>query len=465
MRLSLMPASLFIYIFALTVAAQKPTARAATERVAESPAVTQLPVTRVSLYKNGVGFFEHSGRVTGSQSVAIDFTTAQLNDVLQSLTAIDLDGGRIVGAGYNSTTPLEQQLKSLPLALGQDPTAIDFYNAIRGARVEVRAGAISATGRLLKIEVLDNGGQQVRLITVVSDGGEVRTMSLTPTTSVQLLDTELHRDVTRYLQLLASSRNEGLRHLTLQDNAPIGSGGGSRDLRVSYISEVPVWKSTYRILFADSKTNTPQPVTLQGWSVVDNTTGEDWVNVQLSLIAGAPQSFIQPLSQPIYSRRPEIAIAEEAQLTPQTHESGEMPAGSVAGSGIRGTVTDASGAVIPQAAVIATNVATGVQMTRTTDGRGAFSISPLQAGQYRVEASSPGFQRLVEQGVTVNGVRMAALDLKLNVGSATETVTVTSGPAQLNSESASIAGVIEGRRKAPASLGLGSVNYDVLAAA
>ncbi len=62
--------------------------------------------------------------------------------------------------------------------------------------------------------------------------------------------------------------------------------------------------------------------TLQGWSVVDNTTGADWNNVQLSLIAGAPQSFIQPLSQPIYSRRPEIPIAQEAQLTPQTHDSG-----------------------------------------------------------------------------------------------------------------------------------------------
>jgi hypothetical protein len=83
---------------------------------------------------------------------------------------------------------------------------------------------------------------------------------------------------------------------------------------------VPIWKSTYRILFTNS--NSPsQQATLQGWSVVDNTTGADWDNVQLSLIAGAPQSFIQPLSQPIYSRRPEIPIAEEEQLTPQTHDS------------------------------------------------------------------------------------------------------------------------------------------------
>ena len=87
---------------------------AAQTRPTQKTPTTELPITHVSLYKNGVGFFEHSGRVTGDQSVTIDFTSAQLNDVLQSLTAIDLQGGRISGAGYNSTTPLEQQLKTLP---------------------------------------------------------------------------------------------------------------------------------------------------------------------------------------------------------------------------------------------------------------------------------------------------------------------------------------------------------------
>ena len=307
--------------------AAKPAAKAAR---AEAAASTELPVTRVSLYKNGVGFFEHAGRVTGDQSVTIDFTTAQLNDVLQSLTAIDLNGGRIAGAGYNSTTPLEQQLKALPLTLGEDASAVDFYNAIRGARVEVHGPGATISGRLLNIEIVntpegDNKpALEKRLITVIGEGGEVHTVELTTATSVTLLDADLHQDVTRYLQLLASTRNQGLRHLTLEDN-----GTGTRELRVSYISEVPIWKSTYRILFTEPKAgtaSTTQTATLQGWSVVDNTTGADWINVQLSLIAGAPQSFIQPLSVPYYSRRPEIGLPQEAQLTPQTHESGEAVA-------------------------------------------------------------------------------------------------------------------------------------------
>jgi len=296
------------------VLAQKPGPSAADH-------ATTLPVTHVSLYKNGVGFFEHTGHVSGNAQVTIDFTTAQLNDVLQSLTAIDLNGGRISGAGYNSATPLDQQLNSLPIALAPDPTAADFYAAIRGSRVAVTAGGASITGRLLSVEVRSvpekaDGDTKSAIdhyfLTVISEEGEVRTLELNSASSVRLLDTDLHQDVTRYLQLVAGNRSQGLRHLTLDDR-----GTGARELRVSYISEVPIWKSTYRILFSDdSKT-----ATLQGWSVVDNTTGADWLNVQLSLIAGAPQSFIQPLSQPIYSRRPEIPIAQEAQLSPQTHDS------------------------------------------------------------------------------------------------------------------------------------------------
>jgi hypothetical protein len=288
-----------------------------------SETTTALPVTRVSLYKNGVGFFEHTGHVSGDAAVTIDFTDSQLNDVLQSLTAIDLNGGRIAGAEYNSTTPLDQQLQNLPLALGQDPSATDLFQAIRGARVEVRSGTASITGRLMSVEVRSTPVKEGepgpvserRFLTVVSESGEIRTLELTPATSVHLLDSALHTDVNHYLQLIDATRNRGLRHLTLSDR-----GTGSRELRVSYISEVPIWKSTYRILFTGSNTTTPT-ATLQGWSVVDNTTGTDWDHVQLSLIAGAPQSFIQPLSQPIYSRRPEIPIAQEAQLTPQTFDS------------------------------------------------------------------------------------------------------------------------------------------------
>ena len=287
---------------------------------------TRLPVTRVILYKNGVGYFEHSGHVRDSQDVNIDFTTAQLNDVLKSLTVLDLGKGRITGVSYNSTAPLEHRLGSLHLPVGENPTTAQFLDALRGARVEVHSGSQTATGRLLSIEerkiVLghksddgsdETGGGKIGLtqISLVSDSGEVHLFDLTPSTTVRVIEKEVSDEVGKYLGLVASTRDEDVRRMSIST-----AGNGDRDLLVSYISEVPVWKSTYRIIIP----NEGKPL-LQGWAIVDNTVGEDWKNVELSLVAGAPQSFVEELSQPYYTRRPVVGLPQNAMLTPQTHEA------------------------------------------------------------------------------------------------------------------------------------------------
>src|SRR4029077_4830735 len=83
---------------------------------------SRLPVKRGVLYKNGVGFFEHSARVHGNQDLAIDFTTGQLNDVLKSLTVVDLGEGHIGSVRYNSIAPLDERLRSLRLPFGEQVT-------------------------------------------------------------------------------------------------------------------------------------------------------------------------------------------------------------------------------------------------------------------------------------------------------------------------------------------------------
>jgi hypothetical protein len=282
----------------------------------QADSAARLPVTRVILYKNGVGYFEHAGHVRGSQDVNVDFTTAQLNDVLKSLTVLDLGKGRITGVSYNSNAPLAKRLGSLHLPVGENPTTAQFLDALRGARLEVKSGSESATGRLLSIderEIPIKGDQKITVdqISIVSDSGEVRIFDMTPGTSVRVAEKEVNEEVGKYLGLVASTRDQDLRRMTIST-----AGDGERDLLVSYISEVPVWKSTYRIVIP----NDGKPL-LQGWAIVDNTVGEDWRNVELALVAGAPQSFVQELSQPYYTRRPVVPLPENAMLSPQTHEA------------------------------------------------------------------------------------------------------------------------------------------------
>src|SRR5579864_655724 len=93
--------------------------RALGSESSESSSSARLPVRRVVLYKNGIGYFEHTARVHGTQDLNIDFTTGQLNDVLKSLTVVDLGQGQIASVRYNSIAPLYERLRSLRLPFGE----------------------------------------------------------------------------------------------------------------------------------------------------------------------------------------------------------------------------------------------------------------------------------------------------------------------------------------------------------
>jgi hypothetical protein len=274
-----------------------------------------IPVRRVILYKNGIGYFEHVGRVSGNQTVTVTFNSTQLNDVLKTLTTIDLGNGRVTGVSYNSEAPLAQRLGGLRLPVGEHATRAQLLDALRGARIEARTGDRIVAGRLLGVEEHSrsrNGETTtVQEMTLVGDGGDIRVVEITPAVTVRLAERDSTQQVGAYMGLLASARGSDQRQLKI-----VTTGTGDRDLLVSYISEVPVWKTTYRIVLP-SRGGAP---VLQAWAIVDNTIGEDWQNVELSLVAGAPQSFLQQLSQPLYTQRPIVPLPKSLLVTPQTHQ-------------------------------------------------------------------------------------------------------------------------------------------------
>lgn len=111
----------------------------------------------------------------------------------------------------------------------------------------------------------------------------------------------------------------------------------------------------------------------------------------------------------------------------------------IGGSGsIQGTVVDPSGAAVPNVPITATNMASGVVTTRETTSAGVYVISPLPAGEYTITVSAPGFQTLIQERVVVDALRAVGLNLVLKVGAASERVTVTDAPPQLNTDDATI---------------------------
>jgi len=407
--------ALALFIVCPPSALAQPAPQTATTAAAD----TRLPVRRVVLYKSGVGYFEHVGRVQGDQTVAISLTSGQLDDVLKSLTTVDLGDGRVTGITFNSSAPLEQRLRTLNLPLGPTTTKWELLQALRGSRVEVTGGGATTLGRVLSLEqrqhVTGERATTVDELTIVTDGGAVRTFELRPGVSVRLVDGEMRGELTQYLDLLASTRAQDVRRLSLST-----TGTGARDLFVSYISEVPVWKTTYRLVIPTDPSRKPF---LQGWAIVDNTLGEDWTGVQLSLVAGAPQSFVQQLSQPLYTRRAVIPLPRTAVFTPQTHGA-TMTTGSAT---VSGQVVDMVGGPIPGAMVAAVSGSREVA-TAVTDGDGRFSIGGLPAGPVTLRAELAGF-RTSEQQVSLAAGARTHVTLALEIGGVAETVERVAEPA------------------------------------
>jgi hypothetical protein len=133
----------------------------------------------------------------------------------------------------------------------------------------------------------------------------------------------------------------------------------------------------------------------------------------------------------------------------------------MAGTGaISGTVTDGSGAVVANATVVATSVDTNASTTRSTTSAGDYNITPLTPGTYILTVSAKGFEKYVQEKVTVNALATVAVNIKLSVGGAEQTITVTTEPPVLETSDATIGAVMDNQTYAslPLMMGQGGNN-------
>lgn len=297
------------------VAVKTAEAAEAIEARAERGADQALPVTRITLYRSGVASFERRGRVTGDADVKLKFDNAQVNDVLKSLVAVDLSGrGQVRGVSYGSSMPLSRRLESFGINLGDEPTLATLLGRLRGAEVRIGLPEGLINGTILGSEVREQavGNAQktvsVPYLNVVTAKG-IRSVSLHEARTVELVDAALQAELTKALTAIATQREERTR------SVDVGFGGsGEREVAVIYTHEAPVWKVSYRVLLASDK-----PTKLSGWAIVENTTDDDWTDVNLSLVSGRPVSFSMDLQEPLFAQRPWVAVPSVGGMAPRVY--------------------------------------------------------------------------------------------------------------------------------------------------
>jgi hypothetical protein len=299
----------------------RPTSVPAHAEKGAAPEPGALPVSRVVLYSSGVGYFQRSGKVQGNARVDLSFPVQDINDLLKSLVLQDLGGGQVSAVSYDSHDPVEKTLQSFAINLNGNPSFASILNQARGEKVEVVLQQANAaqpgtlTGSIVGVEtqhhqVARDAVADVEVLNVWCAEG-LRNVKLADVQRLRFLSPALDAEVRKALEALALGHDAQKKTVSLSF-----TGQGERDVRVGYVIESPIWKTSYRLVL--SKEGKPY---LQGWAIVENPSDEDWSDVGMALISGRPISFRMNLYDPLYAPRPLVEPELFASLRPPTYNS------------------------------------------------------------------------------------------------------------------------------------------------
>jgi len=269
-----------------------------------------LPIREVVLFKHGVGYFSRAGDLAAGETAQLAFKASDMNDVLKSLTITDASGAPIAGVRYDASEPIEQRLANFPFQVREGASLAAFLDQMKGARLEL--GPVA--GAIVSARVVQTGDptrpSEREVVVLLTDTGDIRSFDLSTVPAVRLSDPKLQSMLRDYLTVISGARSRDRRNVFID-----ASKQAARRVTANYMTPSAVWKSSYRLLFG--ATGDP---TLEGWAIVDNTSGDDWTNVNLAVVSGRPISFITQLYEPRYVNRPTAELAENRPVGPQVFE-------------------------------------------------------------------------------------------------------------------------------------------------
>jgi len=284
---------------------------------------TSLPIRNVVLFSSGVGYFQRKGEVEGNTRVDLTFQVRDINDLIKSMVLQD-EKGVVSAVSYDSLDPVERTLRSFAVNLTNNPTFGNILTQMRGERVEVvlqqnvanQPGTV--TGAIMGMETQKQaskeGAIETEVLTLWCAEG-VRAIKMGDIQRLRFLNPQIENEFRRALDTLALSHDAQKKAVTLNF-----VGEGKREVKVGYVVENPIWKTSYRLVL--DKDGKPF---LQGWAVVDNPTDEDWNGVGMALISGRPISFQMDLYQPLYVPRPMVELELFQSLRPVAYGGAVAP--------------------------------------------------------------------------------------------------------------------------------------------
>lgn len=268
-----------------------------------------LVLKRVALSSGGVAYYEYEAAVEGDAVLNLDVRLDQVDDVLKSIVVYD-DKGGVGSIRLPGREPLQQVFRDLPFAEADLESPARLLARLQGAEIEV-SGQKTVRGRILSVvpetvrgeDKTETVRHRVSLMTATG----VQQFVLESAGAVRFVDEKLSREIDAALQATASHRVADRRALAIETR-----GKAKRMVRVGYVVAAPIWKTAYRL----TVTAGSGKGTLQGWAVMENQSGHDWKDVDLTLASGNPVTFRQALYESYYVDRPEVPVDVTGRVLP-----------------------------------------------------------------------------------------------------------------------------------------------------
>ena len=365
-----------------------------------------VPISSLVLFTSGVGYFQHDGTVEGNARMELTFSSDQINDLLKSLVLRDLDGGSISSVTYSSRDPITRTLKSFSIDLTANPTLSGLLTPTRGESVEVSmTGGNRLTGSIIGVETRQiqsgpKGDVTGDFVTLNTQTG-ITSLPLSDVQGIRFLRKEVQDDLAQALLVLSSSHGIEKKKVVLHF-----TGTGKRRVRIGYILESPVWKTSYRLVLADKS-----PHLLQGWAMVENTSDTDWKSVALTLVSGRPITFIMDLYQPLYLQRPVVQLELYQSLRPRTNEMSMDEKQSAEDTAMAEEAPAPQAAPAPSAKAAAAPRALAASGFAGGPGGAEFSVSQGVSAAASGAQVGELFQYAIEKPVTLSRQQSAMLPI------------------------------------------------------
>ncbi|MHA1468113.1 MAG: hypothetical protein ACTSP6_08560 [Promethearchaeota archaeon] len=287
--------------------------------------MSKLNVKKVIIHKTGISFFIDEGLMKGSGTFELEFKIEEMNDVLKSLFVLDTsENGYVSSISYDAALDTSQLLKSIMLNVPDHDSFSSLITQIKGADVVITIGSSNTTsGTIMGIEFIEKLSENIKItekiLIILKADGIITKIPFSEITSFEILNDDLKKDLKFFLDTVIAGKKKDSKKITI--NCEAGGEEGDRTILVSYIRESPVWKTSYRLIMSKQQA-LDKKCLLSGWALIENTTNVDWEDIEISLVAGMPVSFIYDFYRPIYIQRHIIQPPKVLSARPTDIEEG-----------------------------------------------------------------------------------------------------------------------------------------------